>query len=283
MSKLILDYSSYYEDIFEYDRKSNPVNNVDLLPYKYPDDKAKFFSKRGFCPFCKVNIPIVYENIRSTTIGVDLVSSVKVWECHECGWWECFDRFSEEEDWIYKVASKHWDTLRHGIVKEFGVSDKNIPISTLITELKNKKDILYSINPYKLEEICQKVFSEYYSCEVKHVGKTGDGGIDLLVINSEEPILVQVKRREDPNYIELVSPIREFVGAMFLQNAKKGIFLSTAKDFSKGSKKIKETIITERKFEFFELINFDNFINMLGVVKSEDYKPWMKVLKSLGF
>jgi len=67
-----------------------------------------------------------------------------------------------------------------------------------MNELVKKQSILYDVDPYKLEDIAQVVFSAYYNCEIKHVGKTGDGGKDLLIVQSDDPILVQVKRRENP-------------------------------------------------------------------------------------
>ena len=133
----------------------------------------------------------------------------------QCGWWEYSYKFKEEKDLINEVDDKIWHMLNYGILKEFKVSDKHIPIATVINELERNKSILYDINPYKLEDLVGQVFSSYYNCEVKHVGKTGDGGIDLIMINSDSPILVQVKRRTKSEHIELVSPIREFVGALF--------------------------------------------------------------------
>lgn len=282
MKKFILDYSDFYEDKYEYNRSGNS-SKMDIIKFKEPDDRRKFFSRRGYCPFCKEVIPKVYHNIRSVTMGVELWSTIDVWECPRCEWWEHFYQFSEEGDWIDKVRSKNWDTLRHGIVKKYNIDDKQIPINTLINELDKRKDILYDIDPYKLEEVGQVVFSAYYNCEVKHVGKTGDGGIDLIVVQSDEPILVQVKRRSSPCHVELVSPIREFVGAMYLKDSRKGIFLSTAKNYSRGAKDIQSKVLNDRKFNYFELINFEEFVNMIDVIKTEDYKPWMKLVKAYGF
>lgn len=150
-----------------------------------------------------------------------------------------------------------------------------------MNELVKNQSILYEIDPYKLEDIAQVVFSAYFNCEVKHVGKTGDGGIDLIVVQSDDPILVQVKRRENPQHIELVKSIREFVGAMYIENAKKGIFLSTAKDFSRGSKETAMSLLNNRKFEYFELVDFNRFCSLLGVIKKDAYKPWMTFIEDV--
>jgi HJR/Mrr/RecB family endonuclease len=282
MSKILFDYSTSYKDTHEYDQVG-PYNNVVVTDYKKPINGEIFFGKHDYCPFCKMQIPNVFHNLRTNTIGVELVLYLDVWECPNCGWWSSLQQFSEEEDWLDKISTKNWDTHYHGILKKYKVSDKLVPISTLIMELEKKKDILYNINPYKLEEMAQHVFSAYYNCKVEHIGKTGDGGIDLLIIDSDDPILVQVKRRTSAEHVELVAPIREFVGAMFLKNSQKGIYLSTASHFSKGSLEIQNTLLRERNFELFELIDFDKFIKMMNVLKKDHYKPWYKIVQENGF
>jgi len=151
-----------------------------------------------------------------------------------------------------------------------------------MNEVKRKKEILYDINPYKLEEFIKSVLSDFFSCEVKHVGQTGDGGIDLIVINSDEPIMVQVKRRENPNHIELVNYIREFVGALYIKDSKKGIYVTTAKEFSKASKNVSNILLNSRKLDYFELVNFDKLISMVNI-NNMVTKPWVEFTKKYKF
>lgn len=215
-------------------------------------------------------------------MGVEMWQFIDVWECDSCGWWEYSNKFSEEKDYGgYGISTQNWDGYKYGIVKKFNIGDKEIPINTLMNELGKKKDILYNIDPYKLEDIAQVVFSAYYNCQVKHVGKTGDGGKDLIIIQSDNPILVQVKRRENPEHIELVKGVREFVGTMYIEGSKKGIYLSTAKDFSKGSKEIATNLLSDRKLDKFDLVNYQEFCNMLGVIKTDKYKPWIKLVYNI--
>jgi restriction system protein len=279
-NKLLLDYSDYFEDKYEYSRAGS-IGNILTQEYRKPNNISNFFNKRGFCPFCKKPIPNVFKKTDKFTLGKEMWTFINVWECDLCNWWEYLHNFSEEEDNMSEVNTQNWDTLIHGIVKQFNISDKQIPINTLVNELLKKKDILYSIDPYKFEEIAQHVFSAYFNCEVKHVGQTGDGGIDLIIVLADEPILVQVKRRTSENHIELVSGIREFVGAMYLKDSRKGIYLSTAKDFSKGAKKTANSVLDNRKFELFELKNFESFCDMLNVLKKEDYKPWRQFIEKI--
>lgn len=280
MSNIILDYSDFYEDKYEYSRNGTRGNVLEK-PYKNPNDIDKFFKKRGYCPFCGKDIPSVFKNTRSSTMGFELWEFIEIWECDNCGWWEYLYEFSEEEDNFDTVSTKNWDTLRHGIIKKFNISDKQIPINTLMNEVAKNQSILYDIDPYKLEDIAQVVFSAYYDCEVKHVGKTGDGGKDLIIVQSDDPILVQVKRRENPEHIELVKGIREFVGTMYIENANKGIYLSTAKEFSRGCKETTEQLLNNRKFDTFDLVNYEKFCSMLGIIKKDSFKPWMKFVEDI--
>jgi len=79
----------------------------------------------------------------------------------------------------------------------------------------------------------------------------------------------------------LVKGIREFVGTMYIEDANKGIYLSTAKDFSRGSKETAEQLLINRKFERFDLVNYNEFCNMLGVIAKNSYKPWMKLVENI--
>lgn len=281
MSKIILDYSDFYEDSYEYSKKGNS-DKILTKEYKKPSDINTFFQKRGYCPFCKKDIDRVYKNTKSGNVGVEIWQFVDIWECDTCGWWEYSYRFSEEKDYGGEgISTENWDNNKYAIVKKFDVVDKQIPINTLMNELEKKKEILYHIDPYKLEDIAQVVFSAYYNCEVKQVGKTGDGGKDLIIIQSDNPILVQVKRRGNPEHIELVKGIREFVGTMYIEDCKNGIYLSTAKDFSGGSKDTASNLLNNKKLDKFDLINYEEFCNMLGVIKKGSNKPWMKLVEDI--
>lgn len=66
---------------------------------------------------------------------------------------------------------------------------------------------------------------------------------------------------------------------MYIEGANKGVYLSTAKKFSKGSQETAEQLVNNRKFDSFELINYERFCDMLGVVKKDSFKPWAKFVQ----
>jgi restriction system protein len=164
------------------------------------------------------------------------------------------------------------------IVRTFDVSEKLLPLDTLLTHLRKKTSILYDIHPRKMEEVVRYVFSSYYSCDVIHCGKSHDNGIDLIMIDSDEPTLIQVKRRQSPDHVESVSVIREFLGALLVNRSRKGIFVSTADHYSKETFKTIDTILGEDVVTKFDLIDYNRFTEMLSVIKNEKKEPWISLI-----
>jgi len=202
-----------------------------------------FFKKDSVCPHCNASLKETYIHGKNTGV-VGVYMELLIWQCERCGWWRGKQLLLDEQDNIDTIDSYRQETIYLSVVKRFSVDDKLLPLNALMSELQKRPEMLYHIAPSKLEEVAQSVLRNFFDCDVKHVGKTGDGGIDLIVIDSESPILVQVKRRADPERTELVKEIREFVGTLFIEDKRRGIFLSTARNFSKGSQKVREASYT---------------------------------------
>jgi restriction endonuclease Mrr len=267
-----LNYSEYLIDEYEYDL-SGSVNNPTRIEYKLPEEYKSFYKKRGYCPFCHTAIQNVYKNQKSATLGADLFETIDIWEC-DCGFWEAFSSFTEEKDLITEIDSKNWQKLYYSKVASVEDSKKEKAVKQLVSEIKNNSARLYSIDPLKFEQIAQYVFSAFFKCEVEHVGKSHDGGVDLLIVNSDKPILVQVKRREKANSVESVSTVRDFLGAMYIKNNFNGIILSTAKSFSKPSQKVILDLKSQNRLESFELFDFSRFCSILNVVDLSRKNNW---------
>jgi restriction system protein len=273
MLQTIIDFSTFVEEKHEYQLKGH-VKKKQKTVFELPMNYNFFFKKRGHCPSCSTEAKVVFDDDRSFTLGKDFFATLKVWECENCGWWEIYEDFLEEHDLIDEVDKIQIENLKHAIVKSFKVNDKALPIQALLRELELKKDLLYKIHHYKMEELVQHVFSSFYECVVKHVGQTGDGGKDLIMVLSDEPILIQVKRRTYSDAVEEVSTVRDFLGTMFIENSRKGIIVSTADHFSRGSITVTEQLLNKNKLEKFELVDFHRFCEMLDVIKKNTGKPW---------
>lgn len=271
----ITGYYDYYYDKHEYSRIGKKQG--DLFVEKTPNDVQKFFCSDTVCPFCSSELKKVFWGYYSSPRGGDIFEKGQVLECPNCNWWTYKFRFLEDTDLVDSVKAYYSDERYYGITKSYNVSDKMLPIEVLATELRKKPEILYDINPYRLEKLSQEILKGVYDCNVYHVGKTGDGGTDLVVLESDEPILVQVKRRENPNHVELVKGVREFVGTLFIENKRKGIYISTAKAFSKGAKEVAEKLLDNRQLDYFELVDYDKLCSLVSYIQEK--KPWRELVE----
>ncbi len=106
--------------------------------------------------------------------------------------------------------------------------------SEIAQGLRQRPEYYRTINPQKLEKFVGEVFRANYSdCEVTHVGKPQDGGVDLLFVASDgREWMVQVKRREHPKRSESVTTVRNLLGTLLVENKFNGIVVSTADHFS---------------------------------------------------
>ncbi|MBN2570484.1 MAG: restriction endonuclease [Ignavibacteriales bacterium] len=272
MSKVNLAFQKHYYLTHEFDLQGE-MDDIKRINYTLPEDYKGFFRRKGHCPFCKESMNHVYQNSKSATIGVDLYQAIDIWEC-DCGYWDAFSQFIEEKDLIYSVDSKHWEKRICSVVSSLEDVRKEKAIKQLINVIQKDSSKAYSVKPKHFEEIAQFVFSAYFNCEVEHVGKSHDGGIDLLIVNSDKPILVQVKRRTKSDAVESISTIRDFLGAMYIKSNFNGIIVSTAKRFSKPSNKVIADLKSHNKLEYFELFDFNRFLSILNAVNLSRKKCW---------
>jgi hypothetical protein len=75
--------------------------------------------------------------------------------------------------------------------------------------------------------------SNFAHAEVVHVGRTGDGGADVVFVDGQsERWLIQVKRRERAKSAEGVETLRNLLGTSILQDSRFGVVVSTADHFT---------------------------------------------------
>src|ERR1044072_3699337 len=199
---MILAYSTFVEDneqLVEGGEQRRPIN------------PSLFFSKRGVCPYCRIEVPAVFRDAHgpvppdfSVNVGW---GAVAVWACSAGGWWELQEDTGME---LWEQSSSQ-TTLLHAILASFDPTSVSTPVSVMRSAVRKNPGLLHKIHPRKLEELVASIFSDFFACEVQHVGKSNDGGIDLVLVNSDSPTLVQVKRRQDPRPAESVATVREFL------------------------------------------------------------------------
>ncbi len=218
----------------------------------------------GNCTYCSTQLI----KIENNTLEENWHRDYCLWYCKRCCFWQAriysdpFQAcFPPPDYWAYVSKLREFD----GNLPE-GCNDE------LALHIRRHPDLLHCFNPTRFEKFVADVFrSNYTHAEVLHVGKPGDGGIDVLLIETgSEQWLIQVKRRGSQKYSEGVSTIRDILGAMVVEGVHTGIVVSTVDRFSQNAQ---ETVAKVKKRGMtVHLVNKDSFNRMLDPVLPD--RPW---------
>jgi len=183
------------------------------------------FNSKEICPYCnsflvEYSADEIYQGVR----GEENLFIYK--KCSSCNFWIAFLRQYDIQIVKGKTAISY--------LKKYDATANNIPIPDLLKYLQRDSNTIKTIDPYRFEKIIQEYLKqEWKDAEVIHVGKPGDGGVDiLLIISDNERWLVQCKRRSKTGYVEGVETIRKLLGAMIENDNLNGIVVTTADKFS---------------------------------------------------
>lgn len=246
------------------------------------NDRDLYFDRRGYCQNCKTVIKTVYNKglVDTKSIpGTDWHRSESAWVCDHCGWWE-HSYHSQLDSNDFSESFKDWEVqINSAILRKFSIGSNQVPIESLETYINKHPDDIINIHQNKMEELVASVFSDYYKCTAKVVGRSSDGGVDIILVNSDKPIIIQVKRRKSLDKSESVAPIRELIGATLLQDSKDCIFVTTGKKFTKKAIETKDLALTKKLVNTFELYNRDEFIDVLQLRKNNSEELYLKYLQ----
>lgn len=195
--------------------------------------------------------------------------------CMSCGWWtaEACDT-CELGDGTGLVR----DGLVVGVLKTFRTDNASLPIDILQKELHQRPEIAFETNPTVWEKLVASVLSEFFSCEVYHVGRSGDGGIDLILVNADKPIAIEVKRRTRSNKRESVELVRQVLGAVLLRGYRNAAIVTTGDRFTRPSIEEAATAEALGLVDRFELWDFPQFCRFLKTTGPESSQPWTPYL-----
>lgn len=220
------------------------------------------------CKYCHKSMALEIDGETEGEWGNPLEE--QVYNCCHCGWWYVTAEgmtFLEDDSSAQREVS-------YGILRKYDPAALQVPIGALRRELRKRHDLLHAIHPQKMEELAGSVLGEFLHCEVIHLGRTGDGGVDLLLINSEKEYVVQVKRRGAPIKAEGVSAIRELIGVMAVERRRGGIFVTTAPRFTKAGVQVTQKAVSQGVVEYLDLVDRKRFIEVLKLVPRTSEKPW---------
>jgi len=284
MAQSILDYSSNFLTMWEHLEDRDKYR---LQPGAWAEVRTRslgglYPGTISTCPYCVAVMETIHRSRNQWNADNNRGDEkIAFYFCRQCGYW------SVEQEWNNKCTAGYYgedyERICHNraTLKEFDVQSQVIPTETLKREVTKNPKLMYQISPHKMEDLIQQVFKDFYHCDVEHCGKSHDGGVDLFVLDAEKPILVQVKRRENPNAVEPVSLIRDLLGAMFIKDSKRGVFVSTADKFSVPSQKLRNELLTKGKLDYFELINFHRLSEILTLTGKNKNHPWLSVFNEL--
>ncbi|MCP1472002.1 HJR/Mrr/RecB family endonuclease [Sphingobium sp. OAS761] len=215
------------------------------------------------CPHCKK--PLSSTTHRHTEGFRDIYIS----RCANCGWWETEHTLLDQyDDYGLRCGIKSFQ--RRAVLKSFAVSSSAVPVENLCEYLASNPDKLEKVDPGKLEELVGHVFRETHHCDVRYVGGPNDRGIDLYLVKGDDEMAVQVKRRAIRRGGEPVSSVREFVGAMVIEQMLSGIFVTTG-TFSPFARVAASRAMDSEVIEQIQLIDGKLLIEMCELGRPAEF------------
>lgn len=224
------------------------------------------------CPFCgdKLKQYFYFQRYDSNIFSNECVNQWEsIFYCEQDGWWQ--HKINEQQD----RGPKAWYAVIHeGILAKYDETANSVPIEILSDYIKKNPENITHIHDKKMEELVASVFRSFYNCDAKVIGKSSDGGVDIILIYNDNPIMVQVKRRKSRVKTESVAFVRELLGATLLHQSKNCIFVTTADKFSKDAKKTASLAIDLGLVQSYELVDYSRFIDMLQTKPINIERVW---------
>jgi restriction system protein len=225
------------------------------------------------CIYCTGNLNMVVSKEEGNS---SFYSHGDVLECESCGWWSASKTFVDFESDYPQAFTK----IFHSVIKNYSIADKNPLILNVHRELKKDPSKIASMNKTAFEKYMAEVLENHFSCQVKHVGKSDDGGVDLWILENEEKTLVQVKNRE-LHKTEGVGTVRSLLGSMLDMDIYRGMIISTAKTFTEPSKKMVNRNLAKGSVERLDIKNCNDIFEMIGAINGKDEKLWAPIFQKL--
>jgi hypothetical protein len=185
------------------------------------------------CPFCRIPLKRNWHSLREKSDDFEYEKFILKF-CIKCAYW----KFSGLET-SQQCMDAPTNIIATSLAAKF---EKNSPdgcSSELAQYIIRNPHYLNEIRPQRLETLVADIFKQNYKhCEVRHVGRPGDLGVDVLFIDNEQTKwLIQVKRREKPEKPEGFSTLQSILGTLALTDEKHGIIVSTSGSFSRALEK----------------------------------------------
>lgn len=266
---------------------------MDVLDYSedihelYGQDECgdiSFFPTDDRCPSCAsatrevFSKGIIEYDPEDKDSRQDIHHAVVASSC-DCGWWTLLHDETPSAHNPYAVTRCR--SYFRGILRRFDVKDQFLPMAALRGEIDRHPNVLDAISPRKMEELASSVMADFFpGSKSKICGRSGDGGIDLLLVMADKPFAVQVKHRQRVDRAEPVHAVREFIGAMVLEGIANGIYVTTAERFSAASRGTASKVLSTGRVRSFSLIDRRAFLEMMEATAKKASEPWLRYIPS---
>lgn len=213
------------------------------------------------CSCCRGEMLIVH----CMTHKDEVTPTTFYWACDGCG----FFKFAMSNQ---VLAGRDIDLP---FIKEFDSRNEVPSLSQLSVVINQNRDRLYTMDPTRFEVFVGSILRDFYQCEVHHVGRSGDDGIDLIVIVGENPLMVQVKRRTKSHSTEGIEVVKLLFASVFGQGGNSAMVVTTASRFSRPSHTwIANPQLRDLKFQM-QLVDVNSLMSMINAVRSNGSPlPW---------
>jgi hypothetical protein len=196
--------------------------------------------------------------------------------CRNCTFWQFVHKY---QNMTRRIAGIDWG-IYTAKAREFDTDLPTDVASELAVALRQNEHRWSTIEPKAFEVFVADVFrANFKHCDVMHVGKRGDGGVDVMLIETDHKTwLMQVKSRTNKRP-EKVETIRNMLGVMLLQQNPYGIVVSTA-DYFTHRCHLEANIASEKAGYELKLIDRGKLNRMLDSILP--IKPWADALTEVG-
>jgi len=218
------------------------------------------------CPYCGEALAKPKE---LTNVGLHTTttfySSVDV--CDLCGFWRyAFGDTLTGVEWTVPFT------------RSFQPEAHTPALAELAARAHDSPERLNVLSPLNFELFVGTVLKEHMECDVKHVGGTHDGGIDLLVLDADPPLVVQVKRRRRRDSAEGVEVVKTMFATMFGGGHGRGMVVTSANRFTRGARAwARLPSLSHAGFEI-DLVDINRLIDMTRPSERPAQPAWQTAL-----
>lgn len=226
--------------------------------------RSRIWSK-GLCPYCAEPLAKEHQEVAErSTFYVEALMS-----CRICGFWQLHSNDS--------LMGRYW-TVPYA--RGFQPELQTPALVQLSREIQNAPEKIYGLGPTRFEVLVGGILADFFDCEVKHVGRTGDGGIDLMVLDADDPLLVQVKRRTRADATEGVEVVKNLFASLYAVGSNRGMLVTSAQRFTRGAKSwVRLPALRDSGYEL-DLVDIERVIDMTRTTTSSDTPPWQCFLEA---